>query len=245
MKESLVQAIVAGAVFAAVSPAQLFTEPPPIIQLVRMSAANAASKPYEGTPLEVIGMNSVTGSPEFWLFEAHPSFASIEDLDRRTATLVPPEDSQTIIAVYREDWSYHPVDAARLFPRARYVRVSIHQLRTGVERDYSQLIQLRRQTEESMSLDRPEMVYQVISGAPVGTYLFVAPFVSLSKLDDGRPDVPVYAERLADARAEAKAKIAPDAEIARDNVFLRVDPSRSYVSEQFAAQDRTFWKGGQ
>src|SRR5262249_14859672 len=98
MKERFVQAIVAGAVFSAVSSAQVFTEPPPIIQLIRMPAANAAAKPYEGMALEVIGMDSVTGSPEFWLLEAHPSFASIEDLDRRTASLVPPHDSQTIIA---------------------------------------------------------------------------------------------------------------------------------------------------
>ena len=243
MKERFVRVTVAAALFAGVSTAQVFSEPPPLIQLVRLPGVNApALKPYGGTSLDVIGLTTITGLPESWFLEAHGSFASIEDLDQRFP-VAPPHEAQTMIAVYREDWSYRPVDASRLFPKSRYFRISIHQVRSGMERDYAQLVQLRRLTEESMGLDRPEMVYQVISGGPVGTYLFIAPFPSLRKLDDGRPGVPVYAERLADARAEAKAKIAPDAEISRDNVFLRVDPSRSYVSDQFAAQDRDFWKG--
>ncbi len=233
-----------GTALLAAAPAQVLTEPPPIVQLVRTPVANGLLKPYSGAAIDVIGMSTITGSPEAWFLEAHPSFASIEDLDQRLIGFEPPRESQTMIGLYREDWSYRPVDASRLFPRARYFRISVHQVRSGMEQDYGQLIQLRRQMEDSMGLDRPEIVYQIISGAPAGTYLFVAPLATLRKLDDGRPGVPVYAERLADARAAAKVKIAPDAEISRDNVFLRVDPRRSYVSEQFAAQDREFWKGG-
>jgi len=232
------------ALFAVSASAQV-TEPPPIIQLVRMPGADANLKPYTGAALEVIGMTAITGVPETWLLEAHQSFASIEELDQRLDSqhVMPANDTQTLIAICRDDWSYRAADASRLFARARYFRISVQQIKSGAEGDFGQLIQLRRQTEESMGLDRPEIAYQVVSGAPVGTYLFVAPVVSLRKFDDARPGVPVYAESLAEIRARAKAKIAPDAEVSHDNYLLRVEPQRSYVSDAFAEQDPIFWRG--
>src|SRR5262249_27340298 len=92
-----VQAIVAAALFAAPA-GQVFTEPPPIIQLVRVPGGGGQPKPYGGLALEVIGMSTITGLPESWFLEAHPSFASIEDLDQRVKSSLP-RDSQAMIGV--------------------------------------------------------------------------------------------------------------------------------------------------
>jgi hypothetical protein len=82
------------------------------------------------------------------------------------------------------------------------------------------------------------MVYQVISGAPAGTYLLVAPFASLKSLDDALAAVPTYAcpeEKVA-------KKAAAEGEIMHENLLFRVEPEISYVSDDFAAADPAFWR---
>jgi hypothetical protein len=81
-----------------------------------------------------------------------------------------------------------------------------------------------------------------VSGAPAGTYVFLAPLVSLKTLDDGVADTPVYAEGIADARVKTRNKVAPDSELGREHLLFRVDPRLSYVSNQFASVDPGFWR---
>lgn len=96
---------------------------------------------------------------------------------------------------------------------------------------------------DSINLNRPDIAYQVISGAEAGTYMFFGPLVSLSSLDTGLANSPVYAEDLADASAEVRRKIATDGEISRENLLFRVDPRISNVSQEFAAGETEFWHG--
>src|SRR5438874_792027 len=80
------------AILAATSPAQILTDPPPIMQLVRKPGTGGASlKPYAaaGAAVTVIGMASVTGLPETWLVEAHYSFTSVEEMDQRISAIAP------------------------------------------------------------------------------------------------------------------------------------------------------------
>jgi hypothetical protein len=241
--------LVVGGLLATCTTAQVFTEPPPIVQLVRIPRAKDVwTRQYKTAQarVEVLGMTAITGLPETWLVEAHDSFASVEDLDRRLASL--PQGSNefsppsTMIGVLRPNWSYRPDQASRMFVKARYFQISIHQVRAGMEADYAELVRLRRLGQDTMNLDRPEIAYQVIAGAPAGTFVFLAPLLSLKSLDEGRPDVPVYAENLAAERAKARAKVAPDAELLRENQFLRVEPRLSYVSDEFASGDTAFWR---
>src|SRR5437764_13069936 len=64
------RAVVCTALCVLSAPAQVFSEPPPIIQLVRTPGVNAVLKPYGGAAVEVIGMTTVTGLPESWQIEA-------------------------------------------------------------------------------------------------------------------------------------------------------------------------------
>ena len=240
--------------------AQGLIEPPPILQLVRKPGTGGASlKPYANAQaqLNVVGMTSVTGLPETWLLEAHYSFASIEDLDQRIAAIAPvraysdPPDplqddvlapSRTIMAMYRPNWSYRPDQAIRMFAHARYFQVSLFRIRPGMEAAFGELIRIRRATADVINLDRPDLAYQVISGAPSGTFIFLAPITSLRNFDDGRNPVPVYAEGLAAAKATDAKQIASDAEISREHLMFRVEPRISYVSNDFAEGDPDFWR---
>jgi hypothetical protein len=241
--------------------AQSLTDPPPIVQLVRRPGTGGASlKPYANSraELNVIGMVSVTGLPETWLVEAHFSFASVEDLDQRISALAPVRvfsdaadplqddvlvPSRTMLALYRPNWSYRPDQAIRMFPKARYFQVSLFRIRPGTEAEFGELIRLRRATADVVNLDRPDLAYQVISGAPAGTFVFLSPITSLRNFDDGVNPVPVYAEGLASTRAKDGSKIAADVEMGREHLLFRVEPRISYVSSDFADVDPEFWRG--
>jgi len=251
--------ILAGLLFAAPGSAQGPGDPPPFIQLVRKpGSAPGFPRPYgeARAAVNVIGMTAVTGLPETWTAEFHYSWASIEDLDKGLASVgfrvpAPSGDlmqddvlapARTMLAAYRPGWSYRADQAIRQFPRARYVQVTVYRIRAGTEADFGELIRLRRASAESVNLDRPEMAYSVISGAPSGTYIFLAPVTSLRAMDNGVADIPAWAEGLADARSKTRAQVAPASELSREHLLFRVEPRLSYVSDEFAAPDREFWR---
>jgi hypothetical protein len=243
-------------IFAAGAFAQAPTDIPPIIQLVRKPGIVAAStRPYANAraAINVVGMTAITGLPETWQLEAHFSFASIEDLDKGLTAVTPlrADPSQddvlaparAMLALYRPALSYRPDQAIRLFPKARYFMVSIYRIRPGTEAEFGELVKLRRLSQDSVNLDRPDIAYQVASGAPSGTYIFLAPLATLRGMDDGVAPVPVYAEGIAAARAKEGPKISAEAEMSREHLLFRVEPRISYVSDDFAEGDAEFWRG--
>ena len=120
-----------------------------------------------------------------------------------------------------------------MFPRARYFYVTIYRIRPGTEAEFADLVKLRRGALDSINMDRPEIAYQVISGAASGTYLFLAPLTSLKSLDDGMAKGPVYAE---------SGKAATGSELSRVHFLFRIEPGMSYVSDDFASADVEFWR---
>ena len=240
---------------------QSLTDVPPIVQLVRNPGTGAAStRDYASAraALNVIGLAAVTGPAETWLVEAHTSFASVEDLDQRLSVLTPARAtngayeplqddvlafSRTMLARYRANWSYHPDQAIRMFPKARYFQISLFRIRPGTEAEFGELLRLRRATADAVNLDRPDLAYQVISGAPAGTLVFLAPITSLRSFDEGVSPVPVFAEGMANAKAKDGSKLASETEISREHLLFRVEPRMSYVSSDFADVDPQFWRG--
>jgi hypothetical protein len=234
--------------------AQTPTEPPPLVQLIRKPNISAAPvRPYAEAKatVNVVGMTAVTGMPETWLVEAHQSFASIEDLDKAASAattggpahpyagptpdeLLPP--GRTMIAMYRADFSYRADQAIRMFPMARYFRISIYRVRSVAEAEFGDLVRSQRAGMDKANLDRPDVAYRVISGAPSGTYVFFAPLVSFRALDDALAKMPLYFE------AVRGGKTGAEAEISREHLLFRVDPRISYVSDDFAAPDPAFWR---
>jgi len=190
-------------------------------------------------------MNSISGPSETWLIEAHDSFSAIEDLDKAFGTaasssnLLASDDvlapSRTMIGLYRPAWSYRPEEALKLLPKMRYLQVSIYRNRSGDDEAFAALVRARTAGLDTINLDRPDIAYEVISGAPSGTYLLLTPLVSLKTLDD---TLSVRAGRL-----EGGAKNAAHYEIGREHLLFRIEPAISYVSEEFASADPDFWNG--
>jgi hypothetical protein len=223
---------------------------PSVIRVIRNGFIQAYSAvghadPYPG--VTVFGMSAISGLPENWLIELHDSFASLEDLDNylKQVPLAPGatqsdellNSSRALIAVYRPGLSYRPDQAVQSFPKMRYVDVVIYRVRPGTEGDFGKFLKLRGFGQDSINLDRPDLVYQVTSGGPSGIYLVLIPLPSLRILDDGRANTPAYAQ----ADLDAARKIAGDTEFMREHFWFRVEPGLSHVSNEFAADDSTFW----
>lgn len=236
--------------------AQTPTEPPLLIQLIRTPGTDArALRPYSnaGAGVNVFGMTSITGAPEMWNIEAHDSFGGIEALDRAISSATAASGrldlaqddvlgpSRTLIALYREDWSFRPDIAIKMLPRARYLYVSIYRIRPGTELDFAELARVRRLVLDRINLDMPDIAYQVISGAPSGTYVFLAPLASLRTIDAGLARGRVGGEP-ATGHGEKASKIVAVTEITHENLLFRVEPRISYVSDDFASADPEFWR---
>jgi hypothetical protein len=226
--------------------AQTPSEPPALVRVIR-SPLQPYSKLYADAhaAVTVLGMTSISGPSETWLIEAHDTFAAIEDLDKAFGTVAPSGNlapyppasddvlapSRTLIALYRPGWSYRPEEALKLLPKMRYFQVSIYRNRSGDDGAFAALVRSRAAGLDSINLDRPDMAYEVISGAPSGTYLLLSPLVSLKTLDDS------LAARA--GRADGSRKY----EIGREHLLFRVEPGISYVSAEFASGDPDFWSG--
>jgi hypothetical protein len=257
----VIPGVLVGGLLASCALAQGPIDPPPILELIRKPGYAGAARPYAQAQaaVDVVGMSTVTGVPESWMIELHYTFASVENTDRALDAagafkshsdtgeaagddvLAP---ARTMLLRYQPQLSYRPDQAIRLFPRARYFIVTIYRVRNASEDDFQRLVDLRRASLDSMNLDRPDVAYDVTSGAPSGTYVFFAPIVTLRTMDDGVPNTPAYAQGIAEARAKARST-TPAADIGREHVLLRIDPRMSYVSDDFAQADREFWRGKQ
>jgi hypothetical protein len=236
--------------------ASAYADPPELIRVLR-GAGKSLAYANAKTTVRVLGMASVSGLPEPWLIESHDSFESIESVDKAIANLTVGRDptnypadeilssSRSVIGLYRAGLSYRPDEAEKALPKSRYLMVSIYRVRPGADAGFSELVRLRRAHYDAINLDRPEVAYQVISGAASGTYLILSPLSSLKALDEGLARAPAYAQGVRETAAAAGQKLIADTEIGHEILLFRLEPSMSYVSNEFASEDPDFWSGKQ
>lgn len=236
--------------------AQSGGEPPQLLHLVRRGGGEVRPmRPYAElqAQLNVWGLTTVTGVSEAWVLEAHDSFASIEQLDKQLNPMDGPRagngesgfvaddvlgPSKAMVAIYRPDASYRPDQALKALAQARYVHVTLYRMRPGMEGEFATVAGYRRNAFDAMNLDRPDMAYQVLTGAPSGTFLLLAPMASLRVLDEG------ISRREASGRGHSStaSKVISEAVLVREQRLLRVEPAMSWVSDEFAAPDIDFWR---
>ena len=222
-------------------------DPPTVIRVMRCASLDHGRAYSEiHSPVAVLGAASASGLSESWFFELHGSFESVEAFDHSvfpTHTGVPYSDdvlppSRTLIALYRPGLSHRAEEAVRATQKARYLMITIYRIRPGKEAGFADLVRIRRFHYENINFDQPELAYQVIAGAPAGTYALVMPLASLKTFDEGlnrAPDGPR-------AAGPNEQNLAGDVEIAHENFLFRLDPHNSYVSDDFAAGDPEFWR---
>jgi hypothetical protein len=189
-------------------------------------------------PVHWIEVESLTGPAQALFLDSADSFA---DLDKAGAQLAQtyaghPELAQTqqqiestiaatrTITAFRRDDLSRNLDALNL-PRARYLRVSVVQVAPDHETDFLNSVSAHRINMKPKP-DAAWAVYQVNSGLPEVTFLYLEVLRSMADVDG-------------DPRSAFLAEAASANSI--ESALYAVHPEMSHVSPTFAAADPGYW----
>ncbi len=177
-------------------------------------------------------------------FAASPTLqAELDALDRQTGPMHATQ--KTMLAVYRPDLSYKPLGLEAV-AKSRYFSVGTNRIKAGRAADYEEWVKQFNRAREKANLDEHTAVYQVISGAPFGTFMTFVAYRSLTQWDEfGRNlqarnkaiDEALGSDVVVKQRRELAEAIFADS---RSSLYA-FNPKISRPSTQFAAADPDFW----
>jgi len=177
------------------------------------------------------------------------SNASLQaELDQNTLQGADMHASQkTALAIYRSDLSFHPLridDVAK----ARYFGVSTTHLKIGHTPDYEAYTKALNAAREKANADWVHnAVFQVVSGAPAGTFVTFTLYRSLKEWDEITAkmqernkaiDTALGGEDVVKERRKQAAEMIADV----SSALFAMSPTISRPSPQFVAYDPDFWK---
>jgi hypothetical protein len=144
-----------------------------------------------------------------------------------------------MLAVYRPELSFNP---GAPIPQMRYFSVTTIRVRPGHDAQWVNYVQkILNSARKKAKL--PETfhvaVFQVISGAPGGTYLAFRPMKSLSEMDT--PIGRMAREAMSDDEKKDADKANAEAVMTSENSIYAFNPRMSYLPKEFTQMDAAFW----
>jgi hypothetical protein len=242
-------------------------QPAPIVQIFRESVkvghtathekleANFA-RTYARMPWAnpYIAMTSVSGPAEAWFIQPYRSMAALEkelkqtdqapaamkaDLDQLSAREAGEvEMTRVMTAAYREDLSLNPTV---LRPQDRYVEVVTYRVRLGHSMDFVEAAKLARSGYEKANVGVSWMLYQVVAGAPSGTYLVFRHVDSLTKIGPDMSVETAFRNALGEEGMQRLMKLESDGMMSAESNYFALDPMMSNAPREFAQADPSFW----
>jgi hypothetical protein len=149
--------------------------------------------------------------------------------------------SRTLLAVFRDDLSFHPAEAMSSMPKCRHMGVTVVRIKYGHEADLAQLAKLLIEGDEKSNSGQPVLAYQVVSGGPSGTYLLFSPMDSLARMDAAPARMAAARQAMGDRNRQHFDMLAPEVVQSTESLLFAFNPRMSYVSKEFAAADPGFW----
>jgi hypothetical protein len=214
----------------------------------------AAAFAKASAPVNYIAMTSVTGPDEAWFLEGRDNIASIEKADQfiagnpaleaevggiaaRDGELV--ASSSHMLALLRKDLSYQANVAV---PKMRYFSVTTIRVKPGYTSDFVANRKLLNEAHEKAKMDEHWAVYEVVSGAPGGTFLVFQPMKSLAEMDGFRDmHGKAYQDAMGEDNRTRTRDLTREATQSTINQVFRLNPKMSVPSKEFAAGDAEFW----
>jgi hypothetical protein len=202
-----------------------------------------------------LGMTSESGPSEAWFLEPYDSFGRMEKeraeiaqsplaADLEGANVADGElrtGSRTLLAVFRNDLSYHPAEAITSLPKSRHMGVTVLRIKYGHEADLVQAARLLIDGYDKSNSGQPILAYQVTSGGPSGTYLFFSPMDSLARMDEAPARTAASRQAMGERGQKHFDSLATDIVQSSESLLFAFNPRMSYVSKEFAAADPEFW----
>ena len=239
--------------------------PPKVLQIIREQVKPGKTSAHEKVelgwprayakanwPSGWIGMTSLTGAPEAWFVSGWDSYAAYEkneqDFDKNAALKAENDQMSmqdgdllsgwtNMLASYRPNLSYGAnIQVAKM----RYFAVTTYRVNPGHGPDFLAARRLEKEAHEKAKQDEHYAYYQVVSGAPAGTYLVFRPMKSMAEMD-----VEVHGKAYQDAVGEAGRdrlrELQKDTLLSSASQIFAFNPKISYSTKEFAAGDPDFW----
>ncbi len=168
-----------------------------------------------------------------------PMKAEYDSLQKQEAELV--NSVRSIVAVYRAGLSYHMDSAMPGLPMARYMQITTMRTRLGKDEAFAEGAKVYRSAYEKINSERPWAIYQVISGAPAGTYLMFEAIKSLKDIDDDFAMESKLMAAMGEETLKNMSKGMADTFISIENSIYSFNPRISHVPKAFADVDPEFW----
>jgi hypothetical protein len=159
-------------------------------------------------PATFIAMTTMTGANEAWFLVPYASMADLQKMNAAVDASAPltaindryaAQESDvianmfTMITNYRDDLSYNN---GTPLPSLRYMTVQRVAVKIGHNDEFVEARKLIKSAHEKAKAGDGYAVYQVVSGAPVGTFLIFSGRKSLAELDADQHG-PAYVTALA------------------------------------------------
>jgi hypothetical protein len=206
-------------------------------------------------PIHYIALSSEAGVNEVMFVESYPSFAAMEDADkleqktplRSDLDAADAQDgelrsgSHSLTAVFRPDLSYLPEEPLT-FGKTRYVLLATYHLRLGRSEDFQAGAKVILEGYKRAMLPTTVVAYEVVAGAPEGTYLFLEQMESLKDLDREADDQQALTNAVGTENFRRLMKGAGDVFEGIDTALYAVSPEMSYVSKATEDEDPDFWR---
>lgn len=255
-----VAACLGGLVPYAVAQAPVGTERPKILQIIVEETKPGRGPAHEKTEMSWVSALrkggdkspylAMTSGDKAWFLQPRASFAAaeqaIKEADANVAmtaeigriTALDGEllsSTGAMWATHREDLSYRADwDVAKM----RYYRVTVTRLNPGFGRDFEEVRKLVNEAHDKLKLDERWSLYEVVAGAPAGTYIIFQPMASLAEWDKvDQMHGKAYQEALGDRPREFQRTGVKGSE----TMLFSFSPRMSYLPKEMTDRDPDFW----
>jgi hypothetical protein len=205
------------------------------------------------SPDTYIALESVTGPAEVWYvipFSSHAAYgesmakqdadpvlsAELERLSRGDAEFV--SEANALDAVARPDLSYGAFpDIAKM----RFWEITTFRAKPGHGEDFAAAAKAWASASARSAPSASWRTYEVVAGAPGGTYLVFGSVPSFAEFDKGMAESEATWKGLTFEERTALQKYDTDAALNTVTNRFRLDPRQSYVPAEVRQKDPAFW----
>lgn len=212
----------------------------------------AAAMNAAGFKTPMLGMVSVTGVPEAWWIVRGASFADLDDAlaafaDPKVAAVM--EKYSSADAAHMSQWRgmqlAHRADLSNGEPAnialARGMDVGIWRIKPGHDDRFTEAVKVWNTLVARAGVKASFAVYEVVSGAPSGTYYTLAALRSGEHYDLMMADQPKILGKATAEEGAVLGKFLTESVISSESSRFAFDPNISVATPEMMAQDAAYW----
>jgi hypothetical protein len=204
-------------------------------------------------PDSYIALESVTGPTEVWYLSPYASQAAYgESMARQNADAVLSAETErlargdaefvgemnAIQAVARPELSHGT------FPdlsKMRFWEIETFRVKPGHDEEFATAVKAYAAATGRSAPNASWRTYQVVAGAPGGTYLFISSVASFGDFDKARDEGEATWKGLTYDERSTLQKFFADGTLTSLSNRFRLDPRQSYVPAETRQKDPAFW----